>query len=100
MLQLLLERQAPAEQLDGAVRALVAQQCRCGWPTSDDTASAVTALSAYAATEKFVPGTATRKRRRKKRSAPLRSARPHHRKRLPRRRLRLPGSALRIHRRR
>ena len=31
---LLLEPHAPAEQLDGAVRALVAQQCRCGWPTT------------------------------------------------------------------
>jgi uncharacterized protein YfaS (alpha-2-macroglobulin family) len=59
MLQLMLERHAPAEQLDGAVRALVAQQCRCGWPTSSDTASAVMALSAYAATEKLAPGTAT-----------------------------------------
>ncbi|HEY1869311.1 MAG TPA: Ig-like domain-containing protein [Candidatus Cybelea sp.] len=59
MLQLLLERHAPAEQLDGAVRALVSQQCRCGWPTTDDTASAVTALSAYAATERLTAGTAT-----------------------------------------
>ncbi len=58
MLQLMLERDAPAEQLDGAVRALVAQQCRCGWSTSNDTASAVTALSAYVATEKPAPGTA------------------------------------------
>jgi uncharacterized protein YfaS (alpha-2-macroglobulin family) len=56
MLQLLLDRHAPVEQLDGAVRGLVAQQCRCGWPTTDDTASAVTALSAYAATEKLVAG--------------------------------------------
>ena len=59
MLQLLLERHAPAEQIDGAVRALVAQQCKCGWPTTDDTASAVTALTAYAATERLTPGTAT-----------------------------------------
>jgi uncharacterized protein YfaS (alpha-2-macroglobulin family) len=59
MVQLLLERHAPAEQLDGAVRALVSQQCRCGWPTTDDTASAVTALSAYAATERLTAGTAT-----------------------------------------
>lgn len=59
MLQLLIERRAPAEQTAGAVRALVAQQCRCGWPTADDTASALTALSAYAATEKLTPGTAT-----------------------------------------
>lgn len=59
MLQLLLERRAPSEQLDGAVRALVAQQCKCGWPTIDDTASALTALSAYAATEHLGPATAT-----------------------------------------
>ncbi len=59
MLQLLLEQHAPVEQLDGAVRALVAQQCRCGWPTTDDTASAVTALAAYAATERLAPATAT-----------------------------------------
>ena len=59
MLQLMLERHAPPEQLDGAVRALVAQQCRCGWPTVDDTASAVTALTAYAASEKLTPGVAT-----------------------------------------
>ena len=59
MLQLMLELHAPPEQLDGAVRALVAQQCRCGWPTADDTASAVTALTAYAASEKLTPGVAT-----------------------------------------
>ncbi|MBV8067384.1 MAG: alpha-2-macroglobulin family protein, partial [Candidatus Eremiobacteraeota bacterium] len=59
MLQLLLERHAPAERLDGAVRALVAQQCKCGWATADDTASAVTALSAYAANERLMPVTAT-----------------------------------------
>ena len=59
MLQLMLERHAPSEQLDGAVRALVAQQCRCGWPTTQDTASALVALSAYAATEHLTPGTAT-----------------------------------------
>jgi uncharacterized protein YfaS (alpha-2-macroglobulin family) len=59
MLQLMIERHAPADQIDGAVRALVAQQCKCGWPTTDDTASAVTALSAYAATERLTPVTAT-----------------------------------------
>jgi uncharacterized protein YfaS (alpha-2-macroglobulin family) len=59
MLQLLIERRAPAEQIDGAVRALVAQQCKCGWPTIDDTASALTGLSAYAATEHLTPSTAT-----------------------------------------
>jgi alpha-2-macroglobulin len=59
MLQLLLERHASSELLDGAVRALVAQQCRCGWPTIDDTASATVALTAYAATEKLAPAVAT-----------------------------------------
>ncbi|HEY2475255.1 MAG TPA: Ig-like domain-containing protein [Candidatus Cybelea sp.] len=59
MLQLLIERHAPPEQVDGAVRALVAQQCRCGWPTTGDTASALVALSAYAATERLIPGTAS-----------------------------------------
>jgi hypothetical protein len=59
MLQLMLERHAPVEQLDGAVRALIAQQCRCGWPTSGDTASALSALAAYARTERVGPATAT-----------------------------------------
>jgi hypothetical protein len=58
MLQLLIERRAPVEQLDGAVRSLVAQQCRCGWPTMTDTASALTALAAYAQTEHLGPATA------------------------------------------
>ncbi len=58
MLQLMLERRAPADQIDGAVRALMAQKCRCGWGTSDDTATALVALSAYAATERLVPSTA------------------------------------------
>ncbi len=59
MLRLMLERRAPADQIDGAVRALMAQKCRCGWGTSDDTASALVALSAYAATERLVQTTAT-----------------------------------------
>jgi hypothetical protein len=59
MLQLLMQRRAPAEQLDGAVRALVAQQCRCGWPTPDGTAAALTALTAYARQERLGPATAS-----------------------------------------
>lgn len=55
MLQLLLERHAGAETLDGAVRALAAQRCGCGWPTLDDAAQAMTAAVAYAAHEKLVP---------------------------------------------
>ena len=58
MLQLLVERHAPVEQTDGAVRALAAQQCKCGWPGSTDTAAALTALSAYARTERLGPATA------------------------------------------
>jgi hypothetical protein len=37
----------------------MAQQCKCGWGTSDNTASALVALSAYAATERLAPGSAT-----------------------------------------
>lgn len=59
MLQLLLDRRAASEQTDGAVRALVAQQCACGWPTIDMTASAVRALDAYAAHERLSSSTAT-----------------------------------------
>jgi hypothetical protein len=59
MLQLLLERRAPVEQLDGAVRALMVQQCRCGWATTDDTATALIALTAYAGTERLAPAVAT-----------------------------------------
>ncbi len=49
MLSLLLERRAPLDQLDGAARALIAQKCRCGWPTVEATASAVMALMEYSA---------------------------------------------------
>jgi uncharacterized protein YfaS (alpha-2-macroglobulin family) len=59
MLQLLLARGAPVEQLDGAVRALVAQQCHCGWPTLYDAAAALIALSAYTSDVKPMAGTAT-----------------------------------------
>ncbi|MBV8489903.1 MAG: alpha-2-macroglobulin family protein, partial [Candidatus Eremiobacteraeota bacterium] len=59
MLLLLLDRHAPVEQLDGAVRALVAQQCKCGWQTMYQNATALMALSAYAAVDKPAAGTAT-----------------------------------------
>lgn len=59
MLQLLVARGAPVEQLDGAVRQLVAQQCHCGWPTMYDTAAALVALSSYADRAKPVAGNAT-----------------------------------------
>ena len=58
MLQLLLERGADPQLVDGAVRALFAQRCRCGWPTADDTSAALEALSAYAATEHLAPAAA------------------------------------------
>ena len=51
MLQLLLDRHAPGDQIDGAARQLVDQQCRCGWPTMESTASAVMALDAYGKAE-------------------------------------------------
>src|SRR5581483_12350564 len=59
MLQLLVQQKAPDDEIDGAVRALIAQQCSCGWPTLNDTASAMQALAGYAATEKLVPFTAS-----------------------------------------
>jgi len=55
MLQLLIERNANAEELDGALKQLAAQACNCGWPTLDAAADAMTAISAYAAHEKLVP---------------------------------------------
>lgn len=59
MLQLMIERRAPAERLDGAVRALTAQGCRCGWPFAGNAASALTALTAYAAISPPQSGRAT-----------------------------------------
>ncbi len=53
MLQLLLERKAGTDEIDGAVRALASQSCKCGWPTLDAAADAMTAISAYAAREKL-----------------------------------------------
>ncbi len=45
---------APAEQ-DRALNALVAQQCKCGWPGSGDTSAALAALVAYAAAQREAP---------------------------------------------
>jgi uncharacterized protein YfaS (alpha-2-macroglobulin family) len=59
MLELLVGRHAPTEQLDGAVRALIAQRCACGWPTLHDTATALAALSAYAAAEPVTASSVT-----------------------------------------
>ena len=58
MLQLMIERHAPADQLDGAVRALMAQGCRCGWPFAANAAAALSALTAYAAVSPPAPGRA------------------------------------------
>jgi len=50
-LELLVARAAPAEDQDRALRALVAQNCRCGWPSLGDTAAALHAIGAYASRE-------------------------------------------------
>jgi hypothetical protein len=50
-LELLVARGASAEDQDRALRALVAQSCRCGWPSLGDTAAALRAISAYASKE-------------------------------------------------
>ena len=59
MLQLLVDRGAPPEQTDGAVRALVAQRASAVGRRLDDTASAMVALNAYAATEHLAPSNVT-----------------------------------------
>ena len=53
--QLLASRNAPAADRDRALAALVAQQCKCGWPGLDDTAAALQAVAAYARQERSVP---------------------------------------------
>jgi alpha-2-macroglobulin len=55
----MIERRAPADRLDGAVRALMAQGCRCGWPFAANAAAALSALTAYAAVSPPAPGRAT-----------------------------------------
>lgn len=55
MLQLLMDASAPGEQIDGAVRALVAQRCNCGWPTMPASAAAVVALRRYSSSEHLGP---------------------------------------------
>jgi uncharacterized protein YfaS (alpha-2-macroglobulin family) len=59
MLALLVEQHADANTQGGAVAALLAQQCKCGWPTLFDSAQAAQALAEYAGSEKLVPFTAT-----------------------------------------
>lgn len=55
MLDLLVAQRADTTEIDGAVRALVSQQCGCGWGTLVGTAAAVRALSAYAQSEHLSP---------------------------------------------
>jgi len=45
--ELLSARGAGTNDQDRALRALVAQSCRCGWPALSDTAAALTAIVAY-----------------------------------------------------
>lgn len=54
-LELLAARGAPAADEDRALQALVAQQCKCGWPGIRDTAAALEAIVAYAGTQRSVP---------------------------------------------
>jgi len=51
-LQLVLLRHAPEESIDRAFEALVAQSCRCGWPSTGDTAAALEAAVAYASAQR------------------------------------------------
>ncbi len=50
-LELLVARGAAAGDQDRALRALIAQNCRCGWPSLGDTAAALRAIGAYASRE-------------------------------------------------
>jgi uncharacterized protein YfaS (alpha-2-macroglobulin family) len=50
-LELLTARGAPAAEQDRALQALIAQECRCGWPGLDDTAAALEGIAAYAAVQ-------------------------------------------------
>ncbi|MGZ3574084.1 MAG: alpha-2-macroglobulin family protein [Vulcanimicrobiaceae bacterium] len=43
-LQMLLAGNAPADRIDRAERALLAQSCRCGWPSPQDADAALRAL--------------------------------------------------------
>lgn len=54
-LQLLLAKNAPAADRDRAARALLSEDCRCGWPDPGDTAAALEALVAYGAAERTPP---------------------------------------------
>ncbi|HEV3153257.1 MAG TPA: Ig-like domain-containing protein [Candidatus Baltobacteraceae bacterium] len=53
--QLLLARKAESSEVDRALRALIAQACKCGWPGAQNTASALVAIAAYAALPQSTP---------------------------------------------
>ncbi|HET6896047.1 MAG TPA: hypothetical protein VFH72_11755, partial [Candidatus Baltobacteraceae bacterium] len=53
--QLLAARGAPAADQDRALQALVAQQCKCGWPGLEDTAAALRGILAYAQAQHGAP---------------------------------------------
>ncbi|HEV2262409.1 MAG TPA: Ig-like domain-containing protein [Candidatus Rubrimentiphilum sp.] len=54
-LEFLVARAARAEDRDRALRALLQQQCRCGWPALSDAAAALEAIVAYSSTESRPP---------------------------------------------
>ncbi len=53
--QLLAARGAPSPDQDRALQALVAQQCKCGWPGLEDTAAALRGILAYAQAQHGAP---------------------------------------------
>ena len=53
--RLLLARSSPPDDLNRAMQALVAQQCRCGWPSPADTAAALLAAVDYSAAQSANP---------------------------------------------
>lgn len=54
-LRLLVARGAPDADQDRALQALVAQQCKCGWPGLRDTAAALESIVAYSDAQRTVP---------------------------------------------
>ncbi|MBV8246349.1 MAG: alpha-2-macroglobulin family protein [Candidatus Eremiobacteraeota bacterium] len=48
LVELMVARHAPADEVDAAVRQLLAQRCTCGWGSLYDSAAALQALAQYA----------------------------------------------------
>ncbi len=48
-------RGAPSADQDRALQALVAQDCKCGWPGLDDTAAALQGIAAYTSAQRTHP---------------------------------------------